>query len=185
MGYTPYPQYIKIDSINLREVPDNWTPIRLRFVVESNPVKSEINFLPKDTLVSFVPMEAVSETGSMSLEKEKPLADVYNGYTFFRNDDVVLAKITPCFENGKGAVASNLTNGIGFGTTEFHVLRKIEGTDNRWLFYITKSDTFRKYGESEMYGAGGQKRVPDSFIKNFMVGFPSLKEQTQIANFLD
>ena len=185
MKYAPYPQYAKLDSHYLQEIPDTWHPIRLRFVIHSNPVKSEISSLPSDTLVSFVPMEAVSENGVMSLEKEKNLEDVYSGYTYFRNDDVVIAKITPCFENGKGAIASQLTNGLGFGTTEFHVLRTIEGTDQHWLFYLTKTDTFRRFGESEMYGAGGQKRVPDSFIKNFVVGFPLFQEQKQIVNFLD
>lgn len=118
-------------------------------------------------------------------EVKKPQGDIYNGYTYFADNDVVVAKITPCFENGKGALARNLSNGMGFGTTEFHVLRALPGISPRWLFYLTLSAPFRKQGEAQMIGAGGQKRVPESFIKDFRVGIPNEAEQNQIANFLD
>jgi type I restriction enzyme S subunit len=99
--------------------------------------------------------------------------------------DVVVAKITPCFENGKGALAHGLKNGVGFGTTELHVLRAGGRLDAGFLFYLTISHTFRALGESEMYGAGGQKRVPPEFAKDFRVPLPSLSEQRDIARFLD
>ncbi|MDQ3473244.1 MAG: hypothetical protein M3447_05850 [Acidobacteriota bacterium] len=86
-------------------------------------MKSEARGIPNDTVVSFVPMEAVGEYGGLNLEQARPIGDVLNGYTYFAEDDVVVAKITPCFENGKGALAKGLENGIGFGTTELHVLR--------------------------------------------------------------
>ena len=100
-------------------------------------------------------------------------------------NDILIAKITPCFENGKGAIARGLKNGVGFGTTEFHVLRPLQGMSERWLFYLTKCDFFRKIGGSEMLGAGGQKRLPEDFIRNLRVGIPSFSEQEKIADFLD
>jgi type I restriction enzyme S subunit len=111
---------------------------------------------------------------------------VYAGYTYFRNNDVVVAKITPCFENGKGAIAKGLTNGCAFGTTELHVLRVDMDQLNRdFLFYLTVSGWFRDLGESEMYGAGGQKRVPEDFIKNLIAGIPPKNEQQAIVGFLE
>ncbi len=185
MKYPSYPDYLKINISWLEEIPSHWKIKRLRFVIHSNPVKSEVSNHDEDELVSFVPMEAITEKGEMTLEIEKPISDVYSGYTFFKSNDVVLAKITPCFENGKGAIAKNLTNGIGFGTTEFHVLRALEETYYCWLYYLTVCYPFRAIGTSEMLGAGGQKRIPETFIKDFRIGIPSLNEQNQIAKFLD
>lgn len=162
-----------------------WPVQRLRFSIISNPVRSEVADRPEDDLVSFVPMEAVGEFGELDATQERQLADVYTGYTYFAEGDVVVAKITPCFENGKGAVATGLCNGVGFGTTELHVLRAGSGISNRWLYYLTASEPFRRIGESEMLGAGGQKRVPEDFIKDFRVGVPGFEEQEQIADFLD
>lgn len=169
----------------LGDEPGHWEVRRLRFSVRSNPVKSELAGVSGDTEVSFVPMDAVGEYGGMNLEKEKLLNEVYTGYTYFADGDVVIAKITPCFENGKGAIAEGLKNGIGFGTTEFHVLRAEEQCDRRFLFYLTISHPFRKIGASEMLGAGGQKRVPEDFIKNLRIGIPPIFEQRTIAEFLD
>jgi type I restriction enzyme S subunit len=103
----------------------------------------------------------------------------------FEDGDVVVAKITPCFENGKAALAQSLRNGVAFGTTELHVLRAGNRLDRRFLFYLTISHTFRALGESEMYGAGGQKRVPPEFPKDFRVPLPPIDEQQTIARFLD
>lgn len=168
----------------LGDVPAHWEVKRLRFTLNLNPVKSELN-IPEDTLVSFIPMEAVNFDKDLTLTEERNLDEVYKGYTYFKNDDVVLAKITPCFENGKSAIAQNLTNGIAFGTTELHVLRPQDSINNHFLYYLIKSDSFMKIGESEMYGAGGQKRVPEEFIKNFLIGLPPYYEQVTIADYLD
>lgn len=168
----------------LGDVPAHWEVKRLRFTLNLNPVKSELN-IPEDTLVSFIPMEAVNFDKNLTLSEERNLDEVYKGYTYFKNDDVVLAKITPCFENGKSAIAQNLTNGIAFGTTELHVLRPQDSINNHFLYYLIKSDSFMKIGESEMYGAGGQKRVPEEFIKNFLIGLPPYYEQVTIADYLD
>ncbi|MEC7547982.1 MAG: restriction endonuclease subunit S [Pseudomonadota bacterium] len=177
--------FTPVDIKWLKRVPKHWPIKRLRFVLDTNPVKSAVADLSPDTMVSFLPMEAVTEDGRIDLSRDKTLEDVYNGYTYFRDNDVLIAKITPCFENGKGALATGLTNGIGFGTTEFHVLRADKTADAQWLYYLSKSSPFREIGASEMLGAGGQKRISDEFIKDFRLGIPPLAEQTQIARFLD
>ena len=130
-------------------------------------------------------MEAVGEYGGLDLDQTKPLDKVTSGYTPFREGDVLVAKITPCFENGKGAVACGLTNGAGFGTTELHVLRPGPDLDRRFLFYVSISVTFRRLGEGGMYGAGGQKRVTTAFISDFRTPLPPLAEQRASAGFLD
>ena len=165
-------------------LPKNWTRRRLRFDAQLNPKKSSIDIEP-DELVSFVAMDAVGEYGGMNLDDVRELEDVYNGYTYFADGDICVAKITPCFENGKGAIAEGLTNGVGFGTTELHVIRPEAGIDRRYLFYVTIADDFRKVGESEMYGAGGQKRINEGFIKDWMPPLPPLNTQQRIAQFLD
>lgn len=166
------------------ELPNGWTRRRLRFDVQLNPKKSSLKMGP-DEHVSFVPMDAVGEYGGMRLEETRELADVYDGYTYFEDGDLCVAKITPCFENGKGALAEGLTNGVGFGTTELHVVRPGDTVDRRFLFYVTIADDFRKLGESEMYGAGGQKRIDERFIKDWMPPLPPLDTQRRIARFLD
>lgn len=185
MNYQPYPAYgPTVVAIGIA-FPGGWPAERLRFSVLSNPVRSEVAHWDDETAVSFVPMDAVGEQGEIDPSQEKPLAEVYNGYTYFLENDILIAKITPCFENGKGAIARGLKNGVGFGTTEFHVLRPLQGMSERWLFYLTKCDFFRKIGGSEMLGAGGQKRLPEEFIRNLRIGIPSFSEQEGIANFLD
>jgi len=180
-----YPAYKPSGVAWLGNVPSMWSVTRLRFQVKINPVKSELRGIPEDTTVSFVPMEAVGEYGGLRLEQTHPLEDVANGYTYFRDGDVVVAKITPCFENGKGSIADGLENGIGFGTTELHVLRSSSFMDRNYLFYLTISHAFRKIGASYMHGAGGQKRVPDDFIRDFCHPIPAIYEQRAIASFLD
>lgn len=183
-GYQPYPEYKDSGVEWLGVVPTSWEPKRLRFALRTNPSSKEIKLSP-DALVSFVVMDAVGEYGGLRLDEEKELIDVGSGYTYFANDDVVVAKITPCYENGKGALVEGLTNGVAFGTTELHVLRSGLNLHPPFLFYITISNIFRNLGESEMYGAGGQKRVPESFIKDFVAALPTLQEQQTIARFLD
>ncbi|MCF7981161.1 MAG: restriction endonuclease subunit S [Pseudomonadales bacterium] len=168
----------------LGDIPAHWDCKRLRFAMRTNPSKREIT-LNDDELVSFVPMEAVGEYGGLNLESEKQLIDVGDGYTYFANYDVVIAKITPCFENAKGALAKDLKNGVAFGTTELHVMRANENLSPEYLFYISMSYPFAKLGESEMFGSGGQKRVPEGFIKNFRMGLPSIDEQHEIIEYVN
>jgi len=170
----------------LGDVPKPWHVKRLRFAALLNPSKSEIAQEPRDAEVSFLPMEAIGDDGSLSLERTRAIGEVETGYTYFRNGDVTVAKITPCFENGKGAVMRGLIGGIGFGTTELTVARPREGqTSAEYLHWLFNSTPFRALGEGSMYGAGGQKRVPDDFFRNFAIAFPPLDEQLAIASFLD
>ena len=185
MRYPAYPAYKDSGVAWLGDVPLHWERKRLRFVATMNPSKQEASQHERETPVSFLPMEAVGDDGTLKLDSTRPIAEVENGYTYFAEGDVTLAKITPCFENGKGAIMRGLVNGIGFGTTELAVIRPNADTDVRYLYYLTMSQPFRKRGEAVMYGAGGQKRVPDSFIRNFDLAWPPLPEQAAIAAFLD
>ena len=173
-----------MNELQTSKLPKGWKRRRLRFDVRCNPVKSELD-LPDDTEVSFVPMDAVGELGGLRLDQTRELADVYNGYTYFAEGDVCVAKITPCFENGKGALAEGLVNGVAFGTTELHVLRPRDTLDARFLFYLTIAHDFRAHGESEMLGAGGQKRVPEEFLKDWMPSLPDIEVQQRVVRFLD
>jgi type I restriction enzyme S subunit len=184
-SFRPYAEYRESGIEWLRQIPVHWNAKRLRFVVKVNPAIAAARDLAPDTEVSFVPMEAVEEYGGLDLSRTKRIEDVGTGYTCFADGDVVVAKITPCFENGKGALAASLLNGIAFGTTELHVIRTEGEIQEKFLFYLTLSDAFRKLGEAEMYGAGGQKRVPQSFIQNLVHPLPPFSEQRLIAAFLD
>ena len=186
MSFPRYPKYKPSGVDWLGEVPEHWEVKRLRFVAGLNPSKSEVGHLDSTTAVSFLPMEAIGDDGTLNTEKEKTLGEVENGYTYFRDGDVVIAKITPCYENGKGALIKGLRDGIGFGTTELIVARpKAQQIIGQYLHYLFISTDFRNLGESHMYGAGGQKRVPDAFVRNFATAFPPHDEQTAIAEFLD
>lgn len=186
MSFPRYPKYKASGVEWLGDVPEHWEVKRLRFAADFNPPKSELSYLHEETLVSFLPMEAIGEDGSLNLDREKTIGELEGGYTYFRDGDIAFAKITPCYENGKGALMRGLTNGIGFGTTELIVARpKPNQTVGNYLHYLFISPDFRSIGESHMYGAGGQKRVPDAFVRNFATALPPLPEQTAIAAFLD
>ena len=158
--------------------------VKLKEIAEINPRKSEID-KDKVELVSFVAMADVSEDGIISEHETKPLSEVYKGYTYFRKDDVLLAKITPCFENGKAAIADNIPNEIGFGSSEFHVLRTNGEVIPSFLFYALWNKNFRLTGSKKMTGSAGQKRVPTDFLKNYEIPLPSLSEQKAIVAKLD
>ncbi|MBN2160253.1 MAG: restriction endonuclease subunit S [Spirochaetes bacterium] len=169
------------------EIPEGWGVIRLRFTIIFNPKKSGITGIENNSEVQFVPMELVPDNDeNLSLEQTAVYQDVRDGYTYFQDGDILIAKITPCFENGKGAIANNLTNCIGFGTTELHVLRpKQDMIQTKYLFYLTKLQSFREIGESMMKGAAGQKRVPELFIKDCYLPIPPLLEQKGIVDYID
>lgn len=165
-------------------IPEHWRTIRLNFAATINPPISKNSRLSKDLEVSFLPMEKISEDGSLQLDDAKDISEIHGGLTPFEDGDIIVAKITPCFENGKGALCKGLRNGIGFGTTELHVLRPKRSFNGEFLFYWTRSAPFYQMGESMMYGSAGQKRVPIEFIKSFKIAYPSLNEQIEISNFL-
>jgi type I restriction enzyme S subunit len=158
---------------------------RLKFACHINPSKAEISALEPDTDVSFLPMECIGTDGTTDLSRTKRLHEVRQGFTYFRDGDVIVAKITPCFENGKGALCSNLVNGTGFGTTELHVLRPLPEINPRFVFYATISEPFRVFGTTTMYGAAGQQRVSEQFISDFPLALPTADEQRLVAAFLD
>jgi type I restriction enzyme S subunit len=135
--------------------------------------------------VSFIPMSDVSESGQWTVRQSRLLRSITVGLTAFEEGDVLIAKITPCLENGKGAHAAGLENGIGFGSTEFHVLRARAGYEPRFLFHLSQWRRFRRAAEGQMVGSAGQQRVPRTFFDEFQVDDFATGEQTQIAQILD
>ena len=130
-------------------------------------------------------MAAVSEKGSVDLTQTRLYEEVKTGFTYFSENDVLFAKITPCMENGKGAIMEKLINRVGFGSTEFHVMRPIEGISNPyWLYQILAFDKFRKDAAMNMTGSAGQRRVPASFLENYQIGLPPIELQKHFANFV-
>ncbi len=177
-----YAQYKASGAAWLGEVPKHWAVERLRFRAKLNPGASRP--LLDTEVVSFLPMDAIGDDGELALEQFRSVGDVSSGYTYFEDGDVAMAKITPCYENGKGAVMRGLRGGVGFGTTELIVMRPQDVVVPRWLYYLTMCDVFRVPGEAMMLGAGGQKRVPDLFVKDYYAAFPPLSEQEAIADYL-
>ena len=135
--------------------------------------------------VTFLPMDAIGKRGDVDVSSIRPVADVKSGYSRFSEGDVVIAKITPCFENGKGALIRGTATGIGFGTTELHVVTPGPGLDGRFLYYVTVQPKFRRLGKAWMIGAAGQQRVPEEFVRDFPLRVPSISRQREIADYLD
>jgi type I restriction enzyme S subunit len=183
--FDSYPEYKNTEPEWLGKIPSHWDIKRLKFCADVNPSKKELDDTDKDLKATFLPMEKVTEDGEILDSDEKRIDDVIDDYTYFREDDVLVAKITPCFENGKGAFPQNLKNNIGFGTTEFVVIRPNECLLNKFFYYLTRSPLFREVGEGMMKGAAGQKRVPESFFRNFPQFLPKKSEQKAIVEFLD
>ncbi|MHB9291954.1 hypothetical protein Holit_01042 [Hollandina sp. SP2] len=148
------------------------------------PSKEEVKGLSEDTLVSFVPMSDINTHHILfATKEERVLKDVFTGFTYFKDGDVLLAKITPCFENGKAGIARNLKNGIGFGSTEYIVIRANTGiVYPEWIYYHINSDDFIKKGKKAMTGTAGQQRVDINFVKNYSIVVPPLETQFQILN---
>ncbi len=169
-------------------VKQKWQTKRLGETCIIKPPKKEaFEHLGLDDLVSFVPMEDLGIlTKDFIATKERTLNEVAGSYTYFSNDDVLLAKITPCFENGKIGIARNLKNGIGFGSSEYIVFRSKGSLLPDYLYYFLIRDEIRKIGAKVMTGAVGHKRVPKEFIENQEIPFPeSLDEQQRIVAILD
>jgi type I restriction enzyme, S subunit len=176
---------ISMDIEWMEEIPAHWVVQRLKYSFDLNPSISEIENIAPDELVPFFPMESIGEDGKLSLDYERPYVDLARAYTYFRNGDVVIAKVTPCFENGKGALIQGLKPGFGFGTTELAVLRPKANLAGKYLYYISISEEVRSGGVAYMTGAGGLKRVPDIFYGNLDWPLPPLSEQIQIVSYLD
>ena len=148
------------------------------------PSKDEIKALPGDTDVSFVPMASLNTfDASFEAVETRKLTDVSSGFTYFRNNDILLAKITPCFENGKAGIAHNLKNGIGFGSTEYIVIRADESVVYpEWIFYYINTREFIDGGKPFMTGTAGQQRIDINYVKQYQIPVPSLEEQKMLLD---
>ena len=156
---------------------------KLGNVIEINPRSN--HSLASDSNVAFLSMADISEDGQILATQTRPLSEVAKGYTSFQNGDVLLAKITPCFENGKSTVFQNLFNGIGAGTTELHIVRPLGGIERRYVLLFLKTPAFLKEGEAVMTGSAGQKRLPRSYFECKPFPLPPLAEQQRIVARLD
>lgn len=156
--------------------------LRVDTICEFNPSKREVAGMPLDTVVSFLEMASVSNDGFVEGGQDRILQEVIKGsYTYFRDGDIIIAKITPCMENGKCALLSGLTNGIGFGSSEFHVFRnKNAAVRQGFLFHFLNREIIRKQAEQRMTGASGHRRVPIDFYRDLSIPVPSIQEQDRI-----
>jgi type I restriction enzyme M protein len=147
-----------------------------------NPRKSQLSDRDQNMRVSFVPMADVNEKQiAFQPSDEKMLSEVSASYTYFEDNDVLLAKVTPCFENGKAGIARNLTNGIGFGSSEFYVLRSSEQVLPEWIYFCVMHPLFRDTAIAQMTGTGGLQRVPRDYVENFQIPLPPLAVQQEIV----
>ena len=182
--YKAYPEYKDSGVEWLGEIPSGWEVTPVKYLADLTPKKPNRT---KDLLskeCSFIPMEKL-KLDKLELDETKLISEVFDGYTYFENDDVLIAKVTPCFENKNMAVASNLRNGIGFGSSEIYVLRADKKAHNRYLFYRLQESVFMSIAISNMTGAGGLRRVPADTISNYSIAIPAKSEQEQISSFLD
>lgn len=163
------------------EIPDSWSVSRLKYCAVLNP-KCDFSHLPADAYVTFTPMELVGygdfQNNAESLKK------LSGAYTPFQDGDIALAKVTPCFENGKIAIMTGLHSGVGFGSSELFVIRAVE-INTKFLFYFLQNEGFKDVACSTMTGTGGLKRVSPDFVHNCPIAIPSLTEQQRIAAYLD
>ncbi|MBU2812639.1 restriction endonuclease subunit S [Acidithiobacillus thiooxidans] len=166
---------------------DGWDVKPLKEVCLIKPPKSEARKGQNaDFLVSFAPMETLGiDQKYLITNQTRTMSDVIGSYTYFTNGDVLLAKITPCFENGKLGIASDLINNIGFGSSEYIVFRANEQLDAEWLYYYLSRQSFRNEGASRMAGAVGHKRITKDFIEDYPIPIPPLPEQRRIVAILD
>ncbi|AXI38298.1 hypothetical protein CX649_00740 [Bacillaceae bacterium ZC4] len=184
----------RIDKIKRGEMPDGYKTSKIGVIPEDWDVKhlediSNINprkeVLDENDTVSFISMSDVSDDARLISYQPRLYKEVFKGFTSFRDGDVLVAKITPCFENGKGALVDNLINKTGFGSTEFHVLRSKKNGDELFIYYHTVTDRFRKIGEKNMTGTAGQKRISTDFVKGFLIPYPRNDiERKKIASIL-
>jgi len=156
--------------------------VSLGEVCTINPAKRDGLALPPDTLVSFVPMSDLSENRMTFLAKvTKRLEELGTSYSYFADGDVLLAKVTPCFENGKAGVAKNLTNGVGFGSSEFYVLRPGDRVLAEYLYFCVTRPNFREPAIAQMTGTGGLQRIPKVYVEQFRIPLPPLEVQKEIV----
>lgn len=164
---------------SLGVIPQEWEVKKISQIAEINPPKEKII----SQFVVFLSMSDISENGGIIKENIVPQSSIKPGLTFYKKGDIIVAKITPCFENGKGALLNNISEDYGFGSTEFHVIR-CKQCNNQFIYYHTTSYAFRKRLESQMTGSAGQKRVPADSISTYKIAIPPLPEQQKIAEII-
>lgn len=171
--------------ISNKPLPATWCEAALPEVAQVNPANPTST--PNDeTLVSFVPMASVEVlSGRLNPKNHRPWREVKKGYTRFQDGDVLVAKITPCMENGKAALARGLSSGVGAGSTEFHVLRPNMAVLPETLLYYVLQQEFRKDARAEMTGTAGQLRVPSRFLEEQTIPLPPLSEQSRIVEAIE
>jgi type I restriction enzyme S subunit len=163
-----------------------WKWVRLREISKINPSKKEISHLSDDLEVSFIPMDAVDEgKGEIVNPQIRRLGEVRKGYTYFKEGDVIFAKITPCMENGKCAIANDLMNKLGFGSTEFHVVRPTDSLLSDWIWRYLRQQSIRDQATKYFTGSVGQQRVPKEFLERLLIPLPPIEEQKRIVVYLD
>lgn len=163
-------------------IPEDWEVKPFGELFESLPHRRTLR---KEDIVSFVGMQDVSENAQLIKQTQLSFSEVRSGFTYFERGDVLVAKITPCFENGKGCHTDSLLTDVGFGSTEFHVLRAKSSSYSKFIYYWTINNNLRTVLESEMVGSAGHRRVPFSAIQNYLIPCPNTKlEQKAIATIL-
>ena len=174
-------------KIENSQLPDGWEIKKLGDICEIKPPKKIAKEkLSENDLVTFFPMVDLKEYNHYIVPiKTKYLKDVYSGYVYFENNDVLLAKITPCFENGKLGIAKDLKNGIGFGSSEYMVFRPKVGILSEYIYYFLSLENIRREGKNRMTGAVGHKRIPVDYLSNQNLITPPLPEQKRIVAILD
>lgn len=177
----------KINNSKIRnpqtELPTGWKWVRLGKVCEINPRRPKNFTRFPESLTTFIPMSAVNGNAGAIIKPEVfPYSKVAKGYTYFEENDVLFAKITPCMQNGKHLIARNLIDRVGFGTTEFHVLRPEDEILPEWIYFFIRQPLFLKEATSYFTGAVGQQRVPKEFLSNYIIPLPPLSEQKRITS---
>jgi type I restriction enzyme S subunit len=179
--YSPYLECRDTGNTLLGYAPGHWQLTRVKYVAEITPKKPLVD---RSLDCSFIPMEKL-KTDSIVLDEIKQIDAVYYGYTYFADGDILMAKVTPCFENKNIAIAQGLINKIGFGSSEIYTTRASKKVGNRFLFYRLQEDGFMDLAIGAMTGAGGLRRVPSETVANYIYASPGYGEQQKIANFLD
>jgi len=163
------------------KVDPNWELVELGNVCELNPKKSEIKELSRDLEVSFIPMADVNEHQMFFKPFHvRKISEVYSGYTYFKENDILLARVTLCFENGKSGIVRNLKNGIGFGSSEYFVLRPNKKILSEWIYFFISKNSFLRLGKPHMTGTGGLQRLTKEFVSRFKIPLPPIETQKKI-----
>ena len=166
---------------NILKQKPTWEIVKLSDVCEIDPSKRELNGVDKTIKVSFGMMADLGEhKRSFQPTETKTINEVTKGgYSYFKEEDVLLAKMIPCFENGKSGIAENLQNGIGFGSTEFYVLRTKEKIVADWIYHIISSEKFLEEGKHSLVGTTGRRRLMKQYVETFKFPFPHSKSKNK------